>query len=53
MKTKDHCGKLRGEAGMSMKKQVLSRIKRECCVRPNGADRQWVEVPPRQLSVVW
>jgi hypothetical protein len=21
--------------------------KRECYVRPNGADRQWVEVPPR------
>ena len=20
---------------------------RECYVRPNGADRQWVEVPPR------
>jgi hypothetical protein len=27
------------------------QTKRECCVRANGADRQWVEVPPRQLSV--
>ena len=23
------------------------RTMRECYVRPNGADRQWVEVPPR------
>ena len=26
---------------------VQAGTKRECCVRPNGADRQWVEVPPR------
>ena len=25
----------------------IERTKRECLVRPNGADRQWVEVPPR------
>jgi hypothetical protein len=25
----------------------FERTMRECYVRPNGADRQWVEVPPR------
>ena len=41
------CGKLGGKAGMLYKTKVLTSSKRECCVRPNGADRQWVEVPPR------
>jgi hypothetical protein len=36
---------------MLKKTKVVTRRKRECYVRPNGADRQWVEVPPRQLSV--
>jgi len=47
MKTKGHYGKPPTKAGMSMKTQVISRLMRECYVRPNGADRQWVEVPPR------
>ena len=39
---------------MSLSKELNSKSEgtlRECYVRPNGADRQWVEVPPRQLSV--
>ena len=31
LKTKDRCGKLGGEAGMSMKTEVLSCLNRECC----------------------
>jgi hypothetical protein len=31
LKTKDRCGKLGQEAGMSMKTNILSHEKRECC----------------------
>jgi hypothetical protein len=31
LKTKERCGKLGQEAGMSMKTNILSREKRECC----------------------
>ena len=57
IKMSDRCGnvyenkgplwKTAGEAGISMKTNVLSPSRPECYVRPNGADRQWVEVPPR------
>jgi hypothetical protein len=56
-KMRDRCGnvyenkgplwKTGGEAGISMKTNVLTPSSPECYVRPNGADRQWVEVPPR------
>ena len=51
MKTKGRLSTGRSRAVMLKKTKVVTRRKRECYVRPNGADRQWVEVPPRQLSV--
>jgi hypothetical protein len=36
-----------GRSGNVHENKGDTSLKREYYVRPNGADRQWVEVPPR------
>ena len=39
--------KIKERRGNVIETKVVTRKMQECYVRPNGADRQWVEVPPR------
>jgi hypothetical protein len=47
IENKGRVWKALGLSGNVYENKGDASIRRECYVRPNGADRQWVEVPPR------